>query len=65
MLGARADMVQPLPVVEAAKISDLAKLVSGEFQAARRQMEAVRRCMDLARGRNYVAALSEARWHSG
>ena len=35
MLGARADMVQHLPVVEAAKISDLAKLVSGEFQGAR------------------------------
>lgn len=60
-LGARSDMVQPLPVVEAAKISDLAKLVSQEFQAARRQMEFVRRCMDLARARSYGAALTEAR----
>jgi tetratricopeptide (TPR) repeat protein len=60
-LGARTDMVQPLPVIEAAKIGDLAKLVSNEFQAARRQMEAVRRCMDLARAKRYGAALAEAR----
>jgi tetratricopeptide (TPR) repeat protein len=60
-LGARTDMVQPLPVLEATKVSDLAKLVSNEFQAARRQMEFVRKCMDLARTRNYVAAVAEAR----
>lgn len=60
-LGGRADMVQPLPIVEAAKISDLAKLVSQEFQAARRQMESVRRCTEFARARNYTGALAEAR----
>ena len=60
-LGTRTDMVQPLPVLEATKVSDLAKLVSSEFQAARRQMEFVSKCMDLARARNYVAAVAEAR----
>ena len=34
-LGARGDMVQPLPVVEAAKISDVAKLVAREHDASR------------------------------
>lgn len=60
-LGPRGDMVQPLPPVEAAKISDVAKLVSNEFQMARRQVESVRRCNDLARARNYAGALAEAR----
>lgn len=44
-LGARDDMVQPLPAVEAAKINDVAKLVSQEFQAARRQVESARVCV--------------------
>jgi hypothetical protein len=48
-LSARDDMVQPLPAVEAAKISDVAKLVAREFQAARKQVESVQRCMTLAR----------------
>jgi len=60
-LSARDDMVQPLPAVEAAKISDVAKLVAREFQAARKQVESVQRCMTLARARNYTAALAEAR----
>ena len=60
-LAPREDMVQPLPVVEAAKIGDVAKLVSREFLAARRQVEFVQRCVSLARGRNYAAALAEAR----
>ena len=60
-LGARDDMVQPLPAVEAAKISDVAKLVAREFQSARKQVESVQRCMSLARARNYVGALAEAR----
>ena len=60
-LGARDDMVQPLPVVEAAKISDVAKLVAREFQAARKQVDAVQRCINLARARNYAGALAEAR----
>jgi tetratricopeptide (TPR) repeat protein len=57
----RGDMVQPLPAVEATKISDLAKLVAHEFQAARKQVESVQRCVNLARARNYAGALAEAR----
>jgi tetratricopeptide (TPR) repeat protein len=60
-LGSREDMVQPLPAVEAAKISDVARLVAREFQAARKQVESVQRCVNLARARNYTAALAEAR----
>jgi len=60
-LSARDDMVQPLPAVEAAKISDVAKLVAREFQAARKQVESVQRCVNLTRARNYAGALAEAR----
>jgi len=60
-LAPREDMVQPLPPVEAAKISDVAKLVSREFLAARRQVDFVQRCVSFARARNYTAALAEAR----
>lgn len=57
----RPDMVQPLSPVEAPRISDVAKLLSREFQAARRQLESVSRCVDHAQRRNYAAALEEAR----
>jgi tetratricopeptide (TPR) repeat protein len=60
-LAPREDMVQPLPAVEAAKISDVARLASREFLAARRQVEFVQRCVSLARARSYAAALAEAR----
>jgi len=60
-LSGRDDMVQPLPAVEATKISDVAKLVAREFQAARKQVESVQRCVSLARARNYTGALAEAR----
>ena len=60
-LSAGDDMVQPLPAVEAAKISDVAKLVAQEFQAARKQVEFVQRCVSLTRARNYAGALAEAR----
>lgn len=60
-LSARDDMVQPLPAVEATKISDVAKLVAREFQTARKQVESVQRCVSLARSRNYSGALAEAR----
>jgi tetratricopeptide (TPR) repeat protein len=60
-LSARDDMVQPLPAVEATKISDVAKLVAREFQTARKQVESVQRCVNLARARNYTGALAEAR----
>ena len=60
-LGARGDMVQPLPAVEAAKISDVAKLVAHEFQAARSQIESVQRCVTLAGAKNFAGALAEAR----
>jgi tetratricopeptide (TPR) repeat protein len=59
-LSGRDDMVQPLPAVEATKISDVAKLVAREFQAARKQVESVQRCVNLARARNYAGALAEA-----
>jgi tetratricopeptide (TPR) repeat protein len=60
-LTPREDMVQPLPAVEAEKISDVAKLVAREFHNARRQIEAVQRCNDKARVRDYSGALAEAR----
>ena len=60
-LTPREDMVQPLPPVEAEKISDVAKLVAREFHNARRQIEAVQRCNDRARARDYAGALAEAR----
>jgi len=60
-LSARDDMVQPLPAVEATKISDVARLVAREFQTARKQVESVQRCVNLARARNYAGALAEAR----
>ena len=60
-LTPREDMVQPLPAVEAEKISDVAKLVAREFHNARRQIEAVQRCNDRARARDYASALAEAR----
>src|SRR5215218_163558 len=59
-LGARNDMVQPLPAVEAAKISDVARLVAREFQSARKQIESVQRCVTLASARNFTGALAEA-----
>ena len=37
-------MVQPLPTVEGSKIKDLAKQVSSELQAARKQLADERRC---------------------
>jgi tetratricopeptide (TPR) repeat protein len=60
-LTRRDDMVQPLPPVEAAKISDVAKLVAREFNAARKQVEGVRQCNDLARSRNFPGAIAAAR----
>ena len=60
-LTRRDDMVQPLPPVEAAKISDVAKMVAREFSAARKQVEEVQRCNDLARARNIAGALAAAR----
>ena len=60
-LSPREDMVQPLPAVEAAKISDVAKLVAREFHNARRQVESVQKCNSLARARNFAAALAEAK----
>ena len=60
-LSPREDMVQPLPPVEAAKISDVAKMVAREFHNARRQVESVQKCNDLARARNFAGALAEAK----
>jgi tetratricopeptide (TPR) repeat protein len=60
-LTPRDDMVQPLPAVEAAKIGDVAKILAREFLAARRQVESVQRCNDLAKARNFAGALAAAR----
>jgi hypothetical protein len=57
----RDGMVQPLPPVEAPKISEVAKLLAQEVQAARKQIESVRKCGDLARARDFTGALAEAR----
>jgi tetratricopeptide (TPR) repeat protein len=60
-LSPRDDMVQPLPPVEAAKISDVAKAVAREFHNARKQVESVQKCNQLARAGRYDAAIAEAR----
>jgi tetratricopeptide (TPR) repeat protein len=56
----RDDMVQPLPAVEATKISEVAKLLSNELQSARKQIESVRKCVDRARGGDFAGGLAEA-----
>jgi hypothetical protein len=54
-------MVQPLPVVEGAKLGDLARDISKHIDAARKQIPAAQKCMELARAKNYAGALAEAR----
>jgi tetratricopeptide (TPR) repeat protein len=62
MMLVRPDgMVQPLPPIEVAKLSDAAKGISSAVQAARKQVEPAKKCIDLYRAKNYDAALAEAR----
>ncbi len=60
-LARRDDMLQPLPSIDGRRLSDVAKAISLEVQRARKQVEAVRGCMDASRLRNYDAALVAAR----
>lgn len=60
-LSPRDDMVQPLPAVEAEKISDIAKAIAREFHDARRQIASVQKCNDLAGAKNFTGAIAEAR----
>jgi tetratricopeptide (TPR) repeat protein len=62
MLLIRPDgMVQPLPPVEVAKVSDAAKGISNAVEAARKQVEPAKKCLELSRAKNYAGALAEAR----
>ena len=60
-------MVQPLPTVEGSKIKDLAKQVSSELQAARKQLADERRCeLAIRDGKPQDAAAADrARWAAG
>jgi tetratricopeptide (TPR) repeat protein len=59
-LVAPAGMVQPLPPIEASRLEDGAKQVSQAIEAARRQLSATMRCIELFRAKNYAGALGEA-----
>ena len=62
MLLIRPDgMVQPLPPVNVAKVSDAAKGISNAVEAARKQVEPTKKCIELSRAKNYAGALAEAR----
>ena len=54
-------MVQPLPPVEVAKVSDAAKGISSAVEAARKQVDPAKKCIELSRAKNYAGALAEAR----
>jgi tetratricopeptide (TPR) repeat protein len=62
MMLVRPDgMVQPLPPVDVAKVSDAAKGISSAVEAARKQIEPTKKCIDLFRAKKYNEALAEAR----
>jgi tetratricopeptide (TPR) repeat protein len=54
-------MVQPLPPITVAKVSDAAKGISSAVEAARKQVEPTKKCIELSRAKNYAGALAEAR----
>jgi tetratricopeptide (TPR) repeat protein len=54
-------MVQPLPPVDVAKIGDAAKAISNAVEAARKQVDPTKKCIELSRAKNYAGALAEAR----
>jgi len=61
MLVRPEGMVQPLPPIEVAKLADAAKQVSNAVEAARKQVEPAKKCVELSRAKNYPAAIAEAR----
>ena len=62
MLLIRPDgMVQPFPPVNVAKVSDAAKGISNAVEAARKQVEPTKKCIELSRAKNYAGAIAEAR----
>jgi tetratricopeptide (TPR) repeat protein len=62
MMLVRPDgMVQPLPPVDVAKVNDAAKGISNAVEAARKQIEPTKKCIDLYRAKKYNEALAEAR----
>jgi len=62
MMLVRPDgMVQPLPPVDVAKVSDAAKGISSAVESARKQIDPTKKCIDLYRAKKYNEALAEAR----
>jgi len=62
MMLVRPDgMVQPLPPIEVAKLPDAAKQISSAVEAARKQVEPAKKCLELYRAKNYTGAIAEAR----
>jgi tetratricopeptide (TPR) repeat protein len=54
-------MVQPLPPIEVAKLPDAAKAISNAVEAARKQVDPAKKCVELSRAKNYAGAIAEAR----
>jgi len=62
MMLVRPDgMVQPLPPVDVAKVGDAAKGISSAVEAARKQIDPTKKCIDLYRAKKYPEALAEAK----
>jgi tetratricopeptide (TPR) repeat protein len=62
MMLVRPDgMVQPLPVIEVAKLPDAAKQISSAVEAARKQVDPAKKCIELERAKNYAGAIAEAK----
>lgn len=53
-------LVQPLPVVEGARLDVASKALSAEIQSARKQLEAERACLNLAREGKFKEAAAAA-----
>jgi tetratricopeptide (TPR) repeat protein len=61
MLVRPEGMVQPLPPIEVAKLSDAAKQLSASIETARKQVDPANKCIELYRAKNYAGAIAEAR----
>jgi tetratricopeptide (TPR) repeat protein len=59
-LARSTDLVQPLPPAEASKLSDAAAKVAKDLQAARKQLDANRKCENALRASNYQEAIADA-----
>lgn len=53
-------LVQPLPPVEAARLDAASAMLSKEFQAARRQLDAEKKCVQALRDSKYPEAVTQA-----